>query len=87
MRNKSPFPPAFAFTAVAALLLWAGPSGYTVTREGGHPFGHWTGEPVGWEIAVGLACAVAAVYFWRRTWREVTGGANSASLTRTDVRR
>jgi hypothetical protein len=53
------------------LFIVAGAMGYTFSRQVGHYWGHWTGAPVGWQIALGAACAVVAAMYWRRALPQV----------------
>jgi hypothetical protein len=69
--KTSPLHFAFSFTAAAMLFIVAGAMGYTFSRQVGHYWGHWTGAPVGWQIALGAACAVVAAMYWRRALRQV----------------
>lgn len=73
MRHDT-FPLAFGLSAAAVFFTVAGSRGYTFSRQVGHYQGHWTGAPVMWEVAAGVACAVVAALAWRSAFRSVTEG-------------
>jgi hypothetical protein len=64
--GKNPFQWAFAFTVTAALFIVSGSIGYSFDRHIGPGWGHWTGAPVHWQIALGIVCAAVAGVSWRR---------------------
>lgn len=66
-RMWNPLRIAFTATAAAVLYVAAGAIGYTLDRHDRF-VAHtpWAGHVIWSEIAVGLAAALVAVYFWRK---------------------
>ena len=69
MINRRHFQAAMSATAGALLFTIAGLSGFVVNWHAAGSWGHRTGEPVWWEVWLGLALAAVAVVSWRNVVR------------------
>ncbi len=71
-RSWSPIWGAFMSTAVSAVYLVAGFSGYHLNRRTRLLDAEaWTGSIIWWEVAAGAALMPIALYFWRKGAREI----------------
>jgi hypothetical protein len=69
-RYWSPLWLAFSTTAVAALLIVAGTSGYTLGRSTRFVDGTgWSDAVIWWEVGAGAALLPLCWYFWRKGLR------------------
>ena len=68
--RNNPFSAAFGTTFVAALLLVPGLLGYELHKSDWSIMRVTVGDgPVWWQIYLGLAFVLPAVYFWRKALR------------------
>jgi hypothetical protein len=71
-RIWSPLWIAFSATTLAALFIVSGTIGYTLSKRARFTTGTaWSDTVIWWEIAVGIAAALVAIYFWRRGLRSI----------------
>src|SRR4051812_48660593 len=65
--------PAFSATAVSAILLIAGFTGYNLNALDAAAAGtHWRGDVIWWQVGIGMALLPVAAYYWRRGIRFVS---------------
>jgi hypothetical protein len=69
---RRPLPMAFSATAASALFLIAGVSGWRLNRHERFVAGTgWSDFVIWWQVGVGLALLVLAVYLFRRGVRDI----------------
>ena len=69
---RRPVPLACSTTALALLLLVAGGHGYTLSKHDAFVAGtRWTDGPIWWQVYVGVALLMLAVWLWRRAIRSL----------------
>ena len=59
---------AFSFTALTALCLFSGVTGYNPSRH--FSFIHWGNVSTEWALTAGTVCGVIAAVSWRQAIRE-----------------
>jgi drug/metabolite transporter (DMT)-like permease len=70
-RAWSPLWIAFSTTATAILFIVSGAIGYTLDKRTRSIAGSWSDTVIWWEVWVGIASAVIAIYFWHRGLRSL----------------
>jgi hypothetical protein len=69
---RRPLPMAFSATAMSALFLVSGASGWRLSKQARFVAGTgWSESVIWWQVGVGLALLVLAVFLFRRGVRDM----------------